>query len=483
MDVNLMHKIKDAKVLVFGDYMVDEYVSGSVDRISPEAPVPVIRIDNKTRKIGGAGNVVNNITSLGGKVKVMGCIGNDNSGDFIKERLIEKNVDCTYLNQYDEISTITKTRIVSKNQQFLRIDSEKIEPITKEYYNLIEKNIDTIYSDINVLVISDYAKGSVDNKIAQLLIESANKKNIPIVVDPKGKDYQKYRGATLCTPNLKELSDVTGQALKNEKDIAVNGASLCNELGLKYLLLTRSENGISLIDATGTKKDFPAVKKEVVDVSGAGDTVVATVALLLANNYNMEDICKIANFAAGVVVSKFGTATVSLNELICSMSTSVELKYQEIDILKYIIQDLKEKKKKIVFTNGCFDLLHIGHISSFKQAKKLGDVLIVAVNSDKSVKENKGDLRPIISEDDRIEMLCSLEYVDYVVLMDDKDPSKIIEMLQPDICVKGKDWENKFLPEREVIESYGGKVEFLDLKSENSTTSIIEKILKVYEKE
>lgn len=480
MNIERLHQIENVKILVFGDYMVDKYINGSVSRISPEAPVPVIEVKKEFQKLGGAGNVINNIISLGGNVKILGCIGNDSAGNFIINHFNTDKINLSYLKQYNQISTITKTRVVSKNQQFLRIDEERKEPLLEEYFNYIKDNIDEILNDIDVVVISDYAKGSVTKEVSQLLIKNANKRKIPVIVDPKGNDYSKYNGATICTPNVKELCDVLNVKVETETDIEKYGIELCKKINLENLVLTRSEKGISLLTKNGTKQDYPAIAKDVIDVSGAGDTVVATISVLLGLNYSMNEICKIVNLAAGVVVSKFGTATVSLNELICSICDSGEFKLQDLNALKYIIQDLKDKGKKIVFTNGCFDLFHAGHLSSFKKAKKLGDILVVAVNTDNSVKENKGDLRPIISQQDRVEIICELECVDYVILMDDKTPVNIINTLKPDISAKGKDWENKMMPEKPIIESYGGKIEFIELEKDKSTTNIINKILKVY---
>lgn len=480
MNLKKLDDIRKIKVLVFGDYMVDRYINGNVSRISPEAPVPVVEVTSQAEKLGGAGNVINNIIALGGQVKVLGCIGNDKAGDFIIKQFTNKNIDTSYFKQFSKVDTIVKTRIVSKNQQFLRIDEEKKEPLPNDYFEIVKNNIEQILSDIDVVVISDYAKGSVTKEISQLLISNAKKKSIPVIVDPKGNDYSKYKGATLCTPNVKELSDVVNQKIDTEDKITKYGSQLCQDINLDYLVLTRSEKGISVVLKNREKLDFPAIAKEVIDVSGAGDTVVATISLLLGLNFPIDDICKIANSAASVVVSKFGTSTVSFNELICSLSNTGEFKLITKEVASYIVKDLKEKNKKVVFTNGCFDLLHSGHLSSFKKAKEFGDVLIVAVNSDSSVKENKGDLRPIINQEDRIEMICELECVDYVILMEDKDPSELIKLIKPDISIKGKDWENKYVPEKEIIESYGGEMKFIELEKGKSTTNIINKILKVY---
>ena len=480
MNIELLHNIKNCNILVFGDYMVDEYIIGSVNRISPEAPVPVIEVTKETKKLGGAGNVINNIISLGGQVKVIGCIGKDSAGDFIMEHFKNNKVNTAYFKQYKNTSTIIKTRVVSKNQQFLRIDEEKKDPILDEYVSFLKSNIDSILNKINVLIISDYAKGAVTKEVSQFLIREAKKRNVPVIVDPKGNDYSKYKGATICTPNLKELSDLYNIKVVEESDITKYGSKLCNEIDLDYLLLTRSEKGISLVDKKKNKKDFPAVAIEVIDVSGAGDTVVATVALLLSLNYSIDDICRLANLAASVVVSKFGTATVSLNELICSISNSGEFKIQNIDTLKYIAEDLREKGKKIVFTNGCFDIFHVGHLRYLKESAKYGDVLIIGVNSDKSVKRLKGNNRPIVNEDERMELLSSLSFVSYVVKFDEDTPYELIKNIKPDIITKGGDYNPNTVVGKDIVEEYGGKVVICPLIGNKSTTNIIEKILEIY---
>ncbi|MDD3453396.1 MAG: D-glycero-beta-D-manno-heptose-7-phosphate kinase [Bacilli bacterium] len=480
MNVEKLRAINDKNILVFGDYMVDKYILGDVSRISPEAPVPVIQMREEQCKIGGAGNVINNIISLGANVKALGCVGEDEAGNFIIDNFNKNDIDILHFRKMSNIKTICKTRIVSKKQQFLRIDEENIKELPYEYYDYLNQNIEDIFSEINLLIISDYAKGAVVEKTSQLLIRKAKEKNIPIIVDPKGNDYSKYFGATIVTPNVKELSDVVKKELSTEESIIIESGKLCENFGFDYVMLTRSEKGISSINKDYEKKDFPAVAKEIIDVSGAGDTVVATMALTMTLGFSIEEMCRIANIAASIVVSKFGTSTVNLNELVSNISITREFKLLTSETADYIIEYLRENGKKIVFTNGCFDLLHAGHLSSFKKAKEFGDVLIVAVNSDLSIKRIKGELRPIIKEKDRIEMLCALECIDYVILMEDDNPIELLKKLKPDVSVKGKDWENKNVVEKPVIEEYGGKIEFIDLESGISTTTIIERILRAY---
>lgn len=479
-----LENIRKVKTLVFGDFMVDKYIDGNVKRISPEAPVPVLEVNSKESKLGGAGNVVNNIVALGGSVRTIGYVGNDEDGKWLIKNLKSLGVDVSYMKQNKQVKTITKTRVVSRNQQFLRYDEETIEDIPTECEQYIKNNIDLILSDIDVVIISDYNKGAIKESICQFIINSARKAKIPVVVDPKGKNYGKYMGATICTPNTNELSVVSGIVLNSEENILNAGIELCKKTDIQYLLLTRSEKGISLFKKNEkVKTDFPAVPKEVIDVTGAGDTVVSIVALLYAAGFPITECCSIANIAASVVISKFSASTVTLSELISAISSNTNFKLIDKDVIPYLVNDLKEKGKKIVFTNGCFDLFHVGHLASLKKAKSLGDVLIVAVNSDASVKRLKGDLRPIISQDDRINLLCALECVDYAVLMEDNDPVNLIKLIKPDISVKGINWKDQYVPEKPVIESLGGKIEFIELEAGNSTTNIIEKIMKAYSEE
>lgn len=481
MNVELLHKIKDLNVLVIGDFMIDKYIEGSVSRISPEAPVPVLEVKSKKSKLGGAGNVVNNISTLGANIKIVGCVGTDTDGTWLVQKMNERGIDTTYLKQEENAQTIVKTRLVSKKQQFLRLDEEKIQDVSDEFCDFVVENLDGIFDGVDVLIVSDYGKGTIRKDLAQALIQYANEHNIISVVDPKGKDYSKYCGATVCTPNMNELRVVTGENVETEAEILEAGTKLREVTCIKNLMVTRSEKGISLIQEGNVKKDFPAIEKDVIDVTGAGDTVVSIVATCMGAGYKVEESCVIANIAASVVCSKFGASTVSLNELISDIISSGEFKAVNLQAAKYILFSLKDKGKQIVFTNGCFDLIHAGHISSFLQAKAKGDVLVVAVNSDASVKQIKGDKRPIISQENRMKMLCGLECVDYVILMEDTNPTRIIETLQPDIVVKGKDWEGKEMPERAIISSYGGRMEFIDLEAGLSTTNIIKKISEVYD--
>lgn len=484
MKLEKLEQIRDKKVLVYGDYMVDRYIDGSVNRISPEAPVPVLEVCNMTQKLGGSGNVIHNLCTLGVKVTPLGSLGQDEAGDYLISSFQKMGCNTELLKQYSEVKTILKTRVVCNNQQFIRLDEEEKKEPPVEYKEWLEGHVEDIFDGVDGVVISDYGKGAVSKEIAQWLIQNARQRTVPIIVDPKGTDYSKYQNATICTPNTKELEAVMGQPVKTEEQVEELGKSLQEKIGLEYLLVTRSEKGLSLFErAKAHKKDFPALKKEVIDVTGAGDTVVATVIAMLVLGFSMDDICVIANAAASVVVSKFGTSTVSVQELYDAMQDAKDFKEITVVTAKSICNELKEHGKKIVFTNGCFDILHIGHIRYLQKAKEQGDILFVGLNSDDSIKRLKGINRPIIPEKERLEMLNSLSCVDYVVLFDEDTPYHLIEAIHPDVLVKGadyqKDFEEKKIVGQTLVESYGGKVFLAPFEKGKSTTNIIERILTI----
>lgn len=485
MLIEQIEQIQKVKALVLGDFMLDEYIIGDVRRISPEAPVPVIEVKSQNIRLGGAGNVINNILSLGAKARVLTCLGDDKLAESLLEQLTDTGAETQFIQKSKEVSTIIKTRVVSKNQQFLRYDREVVKDHPQSYQQYVKENIEKIFDGIDVVLISDYGKGAVTENFAQLLISFARSKKIPVVVDPKGSNYEKYSGATICTPNMNELSLVSGKTLVEEQQIERAGLELCSKIKLDYLLVTRSEKGMSLIgSASKTKIDFPATAKEVVDVTGAGDTVITVISLGVAAGLPLTVCCKLANRAASVVISKFGSATTTFNELIGNEIYASGNKLIPVEQVKYLVNYIREQGKRIVFTNGCFDILHAGHISSFEQARRFGDVLIVGLNSDASVRRIKGEQRPIVCEQDRARLLCSLSLTDYVIIFDDDTPQKLIEMISPDVLIKGKDWEeNQPVAGQRFIESNGGRVCFIDLEQGLSTTNIIKKIRDVYSEE
>lgn len=475
-----INKFKEAKIVVFGDMMVDEYLSGDVSRISPEAPVPVVHVKKGTKRLGGAGNVVRSLCALGAQVVPISCIGNDESGDWLVNRFKEYDLDTSGLVQNECCVTSIKTRVTSHNQQLLRYDRELIKDVPDAFLDWLENNITGYIFKANAVIISDYGKGTVTRKSAKIIIEAANRLNIPVIVDPKGSDYVKYSGAAVCTPNMKEIQVALNRTVSTEEELAKAGKELCDNCNIKYLLATRSEKGLSLIDGkTGEKSDYPAFAKEVIDVTGAGDTVISTFTLCYVLGADFDDCCKISNIAASIVVSKFGASVASPEEIseIISGNYYSESKILTLSQAKQKSRFLHTQGKKIVFTNGCFDLVHAGHISSFKQARKFGDVLFVGVNSDSSIKRIKGETRPVVDETNRLKLLEAVNCIDYLILFEDDTPQELIEAIKPDILVKGKDWESKEVAGGKFVEENGGKVCFIDLEQGLSTTNIVNKII------
>ncbi|TKC15509.1 D-glycero-beta-D-manno-heptose-7-phosphate kinase [Robertmurraya kyonggiensis] len=468
-------KIKGCQVLVIGDLMLDKYYFGDMKRISPEAPVPVVNMKEETKTLGGAANVANNLVHLGCQVSLAGIVGNDQGRDELLEMLEFKGVDVSGIFTDDRFTT-TKTRIISGNQQVLRIDQEEQKEITdaslKQFEDWFSAKVNTKIYD--AIIISDYGKGFCRKELCQFAIAFAKKKKIPIIIDPKGNDWGKYAEATMITPNLKELGDLLRKDLPNHDQIIhAYGPMLRNKYVLEYLLITRSEQGMSLI---GAEEMFhiPTLAKEVFDVSGAGDTVISTLAALIGIGIPIHDAVRVANIAAGIVVGKVGTYAVHGDDLIEELEILNEEKNKIYFGKKYqsVINKWKSKGHSIIFTNGCFDLLHIGHATYLQNAKKMGDKLIIGLNSDESVKRLKGASRPIVHEHDRAKMLSFFEFIDAVIVFDEDTPENLIAEIRPDVLVKGGDYQAEAVLGKE----YAGRVEILPFVDGYSTTTIIEKI-------
>lgn len=441
--------LKSKKVLVVGDLMLDTYHIGDVKRISPEAPVPVVRVNRSYSVLGGASNVARNLLGLGCTPYVIGLLGNDHNGKVMQDMFTELGINALF--GYTEHPTITKTRIIGNNQQVVRVDFEqdrgKLSPENEQYLlDAIQKTIPLV----DIIVISDYGKGVCNETICKQVISTARSHQKQVVVDPKGFDWDKYRGATIITPNLKEISDIFGAEIKN-KDEQIHQAAqeVIEKYDLASLLVTRSEKGMSYID-TKIAKAIPTEAQEVYDVSGAGDTVVATLAAALAAEFPVLEAIYIANKAAGVVVGKMGTCPITFDELQSELTVGKpDAGIVSFAQLPDLIKQLKRQNRKIVFTNGCFDILHKGHVTYLEKAKKMGDILVVGLNSDSSVKRLKGESRPINDEQARGTVLSALACIDYVVIFSDDTPLKLIETVRPDILVKGGDYEIENIVGRE----------------------------------
>ncbi|ODS24534.1 bifunctional heptose 7-phosphate kinase/heptose 1-phosphate adenyltransferase [Candidatus Endobugula sertula] len=458
-----------ARVAVIGDIMVDRYFYGDVQRISPEAPVPVVNVQRESLLPGGAANVAMNLSALGAHIKLSGVVGRDADAEQLLTQIESVGVECCF--NYSHNDTIVKARVMGEQQQLLRMDFEK--KFTIEDWEGTWAACQSQLNDVDVLVLSDYNKGTLHD--CQALIKAAKKQSIPVLIDPKGSDFRKYSGADLLTPNLSELIAIVG-VIHSEAELQEKAQQLIQELNIGALLVTRSEKGMTLFRRALNEYHLPAITKEVVDVTGAGDTVIATIAASLAAGSDIESAVMFSNIAASIVVSKVGTTAVTAPEL--------EFEYHKHhyshgllnnEQLALAVNLARERGEKVVFTNGCFDILHAGHVAYLDQARKLGDRLIVAINSDESVTKLKGPGRPINSVDRRMAVLQGLASVDWVTCFTGDTPEALLEALQPDILVKGGDYTKEQVVGREIVQAYGGSIKVMAMVPECSTTKVIEK--------
>ena len=471
-----MQALKNAKpnILVIGDLMIDHYLWGSAERISPEAPVQVVDIAKESAVLGGAGNVVNNLISLGANVSVASAVGDDEIAKELTLMLKSIGVKTEGLVRENGRKTSKKSRIIAANQQILRYDKESKELINSTSIEKIVKAIEKDLFVTDMIILSDYGKGVISEALAQRVITLAKSKNIKVLVDPKGIDYSKYHGAHMLTPNKKEASEATQIEIVDDASLEKALLSLKEQCALERSMITLSEDGIAIYD--GTLKRFPTVAQEVFDVTGAGDTVIASIAFGLSAGLSIEESARFSNLAAGVVVGKIGSATVTLDEIEIYESklhqSSSDAHIKTFEEISRIVSRAKEQHQRVVFTNGCFDILHVGHVKYLQEAKSFGDILIVGLNSDASVRELKGPTRPVNIEDDRAYILAALDAVDYVVKFSDDTPHDLIKMIAPDVLVKGGDYEGK-----EVVGTEFSKVlKLVDFVDGKSTTKTIAKI-------
>lgn len=458
-----------ARVLVVGDVMLDRYWSGSSGRISPEAPVPVVNINECVDRAGGAANVALNIASLGASVTLAGVVGDDEAADTLRHIMDEKGIKQVF-QVASGYKTITKLRVLSRHQQLIRLDFEETLELkaAKSFQAAVEHEL----SHYDVLVLSDYNKGSLEGVSA--LVQAARAQNIPVLVDPKGEDFSKYQGATLLTPNLSEFEAIVG--VTSDDNIEDKAQSLRQLLDLDALLVTRSEKGMSLV--RDTMVTFPTKAREVYDVTGAGDTVIGVLAASMAAGSDVESAALLANLAAGIVVGRLGAACVSAEELKRAASDAYQLDYHQkivsLEELKNAVESCQKNGQKVVMTNGCFDILHAGHVQYLSEAVAIGDRLIVAVNDDESVKRLKGSERPINNLHQRMEVLAALGSVDWVISFSEDTPENLICDVLPDLLVKGGDYKPSEIAGGKCVMDNGGSVEVLSLRDGCSTTNIIE---------
>ena len=468
-------KEKSPKILVIGDLIFDHYFWGSSDRISPEAPVPVVNINNESKVLGGAGNVINNLKALNSRVEVMSVLGECHVSRELKLLLDKIDINTQYIIVDPKRICSKKTRIISEQQQVVRYDQESTEEITKASQKILLSNYRKRITQYDCVLLSDYGKGVLTNELTKKLIQIAKQQSIKILVDPKGLDYAKYKGAFLLTPNKKEAVEATGIKIIDDTSLASATKKLKNEYDLEVSLITLSDQGVAIYDGEGLRI-HPTQTREVFDVTGAGDTVLSSLGFAFSCGLGIDDAVKFANLAAGVVVSKIGSATATLDEIIDYESSfekpSSEVNIKKLNEITSLSEKLKTQGKKIVFTNGCFDLLHAGHVRYLEASKKFGDVLIVGLNSDQSVKILKGEKRPINSQNDRAYILSALDSVDYVVIFEETNPYNLINAIKPHTLVKGGDYKDK-----EVVgQDIANELRLIKFIKGKSTTKTIKQI-------
>jgi D-beta-D-heptose 7-phosphate kinase / D-beta-D-heptose 1-phosphate adenosyltransferase len=477
--LNVHGRFGARRVLVVGDLMLDRYQWGTVRRISPEAPVPVLRLERETEVAGGAANVARNLVGLGLRVCIAGITGQDPHRERLLALLKEQGVETDAVLSDPTRPTTTKTRLVGDHQQMLRIDAERIAPVDSGLAERLLAAVGERLSAVDAVLLSDYAKGVLIGDTCAHIIAVARDRGLPVLVDPKGSDFERYRGATAITPNRAELALAAGVD-SDDLDALLGAAERMRErLELEQLILTLGELGVALVDATGVHR-IPAVAREVFDVSGAGDTVIATVAAGRAAGLDPIDTAHLANLAAGVVVGKVGTAAIAADELAAAIADEAALeqaaKVGDLGDVLARVRQWRDRGERIVFTNGCFDLLHVGHVTYLERARRHGHRLVVGLNTDRSVRTLKGPERPLIGEQDRARVLAALAAVDAVVLFDAETPIELIRAIRPDVLAKGADYSEDAVVGAADVKSWGGQVVLVPLVDDRSTSAIIQRM-------
>ena len=472
--------ITKLKIAVIGDLMLDRYYFGEVKRISPEAPVPVNRVHRESMTLGGAGNVANNLAQLGVQVFAAGLVGADSNKEQLLTLMQAQNIDTTGLIVSQERPTITKLRVIGGSQQMLRLDFEQAGILSNQEQTELQAWLDKLLSQgLDAVIISDYAKGVCTPELCQYIIKQAHYQKVPVLVDPKGSDWHKYAQADYITPNVKEMGECIGLDLINEDEAIIQAAQeAMSTYAVRNIVVTRSEKGLTYV-GRGLVLSDQATAREVFDVSGAGDTMAATFMSAVAGKLVLEDCLQVANLAAGVVVGKVGTQPITRAELLESLQLAnnnpICAKIASWEQAQLLIKNWQQQGKKVIFTNGCFDILHIGHANYLAQARNLGDKLVVGLNADSSVRALKGAIRPLVDEEARAGLLASLACVDMVVLFAEQTPEQLLSVLRPDVLVKGGDYQLEQVLGREYVQ----EVALLDFTEGYSTSNLVEKISKL----
>jgi len=475
-----VERLRDTRVLCVGDVMLDRYIYGDVKRVSPEAPIPVLKVREERAMLGGAGNVARNLAAIGARVSFVSVVGADTEGDEIAAMLEVLNGSDAHLVRDASRRSTVKTRYVGMNQQMLRADQESDEALSLARQDDVLRQIRALLPKAQVLILSDYGKGVLTSDICRIAIEEARDLSVPVIVDPKGRNYSPYSGATVITPNKRELGEATGCGVNDEASIIEGARGLIGQFGIRSVLVTRSQDGMSIVGHDGGVTHLLAEAREVFDVSGAGDTVVAVLASAMAAGLPLTDAAGLANVAAGLVVGKVGTAVVYRDELTAKLRerklTTLDNKVATRNVARDIVENWRRKGLRVGFTNGCFDLLHPGHVTLLAEARAKCDRLVVGLNSDASVTRLKGPTRPVQPDVARATVLAYLANVDLVVMFEEDTPENLITLLRPDVLLKGGDYTVATIVGAEFVQSYGGKVEIIDLVPGFSTTKTVEKM-------
>lgn len=474
----------DCHVWVVGDLMLDEYVWGEVSRISPEAPVPVLAVARENHTLGGAGNVAANLVALGARVAVAGVVGDDRHGRLLCDRFQALGVDTGAVVVEAGRPTTRKTRIIAARQQVLRIDRETPRSVGAETEAAILARLEAGMASAGAVLVSDYGKGLLTGQMLAGIMAAARRRAKPVLVDPKGDDYRRYAGATLLTPNRKEAAQAAGINIVDEASLHRAAAVVQERAGVDRLVITCGPDGMVLFERGKAPRVIRSEARQVFDVSGAGDTVIAVLGLALAAGADWAEAAALANAAAGIVVGKVGTATVSRKELALAMGPAGAHrldKLKDVDELETLAAEIRDRGQRIVLTNGCFDFLHAGHLHLFSASRRLGDVLVVAIDDDESVRAIKGPGRPVIGARERVRTLCALDAVDYVVVFSRGDLERLIDRLRPDVLTKGGNYGLDDVVGRQRVEAHGGRVELIPITEGLSSRAVIESIRRAKE--
>ncbi|MCG8409340.1 MAG: bifunctional heptose 7-phosphate kinase/heptose 1-phosphate adenyltransferase [Phycisphaerales bacterium] len=484
----LLDRPQDLHILVLGDFMIDRYLYGDAERISPEAPVPILRVVREEDALGGAGSVAADIAALGAVPHCVGIAGEDSDAERLGSLLKGSGADVGGIIQVPGRPTTRKTRLVGlaqhrHRQQLIRVDDESVAPLDRAISDRLLKHVEQLLEKCQALCIEDYNKGVVSSRLADAAIQAARTRSVPVLVDPASlNDYARYVGATVITPNRTETEKLTGLELRSVEAVKRAAADILTACHTEYVCVTLDADGAALIGPDGRFEHIPTKKRDVYDVTGAGDEVLAALAVATAAGGRLAEAIQLANVAGGLEVEKFGCVPITRDEILGEILLEHHKTLGKVRTLEQLVPELTRRRalgEKIAFTNGCFDLVHAGHAATFAFCKEHADILVVGLNSDTSVRRlGKGDDRPIVGQKDRAAVLAAMADIDYIVIFDDDTPKSLIETIRPDVLVKGQDWKGKTVVGQDVVEADGGKVLLVPLVEGCSTTQIIERIRK-----